>query len=387
MTSSPIDLADPALAANPYPALARLRTLAPVCWYEPLELWLLSRHTDVDAVLRDRRFGRVWTPVRPQELPIWNRLNADAMLEKEPPAHTAQRQVISRAFSARRVEELRPRIRALAAGLVERGTVDGGLDVIAALAEPLPVEVVADLLDVPEQDRPLLRPWSRSIVALYEPSWTDPQAHAAETAAVEFDGYLRGLLDLRRRNPGTDLLSVLVVAGMPADEVVATAVLLLNAGHEATVAALGNGLLALLRAPEQLARLRAQPKLLAPAVEELLRIDPPLQLFQRTALAPAVVGEVELPVGSRVGLLLGAAAHDPEVFVHPDRLDVARTPNPHVCFGGGVHFCLGAHLARIELQEALAALLATAPALTLAVEPQRPVAFQFRGLPELHVRL
>jgi cytochrome P450 len=245
--------------------------------------------------------------------------------------------------------------------------------------------VIADLLGVPEADRGLLRPWSRAIVAMFELEPDSGVAREAVRASVEFRAYLLELAAARRRAPGTDLLSGLAEVGLSDDELVATCVLLLNAGHEATVNALGNGVLALLERRAEWERLVADPALVPAAVEELLRFDTPLQLFRRTALADAEVGGVRVAAGERVALLFGSANRDPDAFEEPDRLDVSRSPNPHLGFGAGIHFCLGAPLARLELQEQLGALVHLAPGLRLAAEPVRRPGHVIRGLERLEV--
>ncbi len=385
------DPADPAFVADPYPAYAALRRDAPVWWYGPGGFWLVARHADVDALLRDPRLGRVFVPREPaEEFGPWNLVNEHAMLEREPPDHTRLRRLVAGAFTPRRAEELRGRVRALAADLLDPVVAAGGGDLVAAFAEPLPVAVIAELLGVPAADRHLLRPWSNAIVGLYELEPGPGVAGRAVAAARDFTAYLRALLAERRRRPGDDLLSALAVAAVDGDrltedELVATAVLLLNAGHEASVNVLAGGVLALLRHPGQLARLRADPGLAPRAVEELIRYDTPLSLFQRTAFADVAVGDQVVRAGDRVGLLLGSANRDPAAFDRPDDLDVGRTPNRHVGFGAGIHYCLGAPLARVELQEALALLLPLH--LALAADPPMRPTFQFRGPATLPVTL
>jgi cytochrome P450 len=261
------------------------------------------------------------------------------------------------------------------------------------MAEELPVAVIAELLGVPDADRPLLRPWSNAIVKMYEYGRTTAAEDAAERAADRFVTYLRGLAAERRRAPGEDLLSHLVTVRdadgdrLTEDELVTTCILLLNAGHEATVNVSGNGLLALLEHPGQLARLRADPGLLPTAVEEFMRFDSPLQLFERTATADVEVGGVTVREGQKVAALLGAANRDPAVFADPDTLDVGRTDNPHITFGAGVHFCVGAPLARVELQASFSALLERTSRLELGGAPVRRPEFVIRGLAELPVVL
>lgn len=375
------DPSDPAFVADPYPTYARLRAEAPVLLDEASGLRFVSRFADVDAVLRDRRFGRVFVPVPGAEMAPFNLLNEHSLFDTEPPEHTRLRGLVSRVFTPRRVEALRPAVRAMA----EERLRDGVRDVIADLAEPIPVAVIAELLGVPPADRGLLRPWSRAIVAMYELEPDGRAAAEAVRASVEFRAYLLDLASSRRRAPGDDLLSGLAGVGLSDDELVATCVLLLNAGHEATVNALGNGVLALLERRDVWERLLADPSVVPGAVEELLRFDTPLQLFRRTALVDAEVGGVPVAAGERVALLFGSANRDGSVFSDPDRLDVMRSPNPHLGFGAGIHFCLGAPLARIELQEQLGALLRVAPGLELAAEPVRRPGHVIRGLERLEV--
>jgi cytochrome P450 len=242
-------------------------------------------------------------------------------------------------------------------------------------------------LGVPERDRPLLRPWSQAIVRMYEYQRSPALEEAAVRAATEFARYLRELAADRRRAPAEDLVSHLAGTGeLTGDELVASAILLLNAGHEASVNTFGNGVVALLRHPAELARLRADPdRRSGTAVEEMLRYDAPLQLFERTALEDTPLGDVVVPAGRKVAALLGAANRDPAAFADPDRFDVGRDPNPHLGFGAGLHFCLGAPLAREELRVALTTLMRRRPRLALAAEPVRRPTFVLRGYSEVQV--
>jgi cytochrome P450 len=261
------------------------------------------------------------------------------------------------------------------------------------MADQLPVAVIAELLGVPEADRPLLRPWSNAIVKMYEYGRTTEIEDAAERAADEFVAYLRALADERRRAPGEDLLSHLVSVRdaegdrLTEDELVTTCILLLNAGHEATVNVSGNGLLALLEHPDQLRRLRVDHSLLPTAIEELMRFDSPLQLFERTATEDVEIAGITVGKGQKIAALLGSANHDPAVFPAPETLDVGRTENPHISFGAGVHFCIGAPLARVELQATFGALLGRTSSIELGGEPVRRPEFVIRGLAELPVVL
>ena len=395
---APLDLGDPAVVADPYPAFAVARARAPVQWHEGPGLWLAFTHAEANAVLRDRRLGRIWTDREPAgRFAAFNLVHRNAILEMEPPDHTRLRRLISTAFARGHVERLRPWVEQLAGTLVDRLVERSGgtqpVDVISGMAEELPVAVIAELLGVPPADRPLLRPWSNAIVKMYEYGRTTQVEDDAERAAAEFVGYLRALAAERRRAPGEDLLSHLVGVRdsdgdrLTEDELVTTCILLLNAGHEATVNVTGNGTLALLRHPGQLARLRADRSLLPAAVEELMRYDSPLQLFERTATEDTEVGGVTVRRGQKVAALLGSANHDPAVFADPGTLDVGRTDNPHLSFGAGVHFCIGAPLARVELQASFGALLDRTTSLELGAEPVRRPEFVIRGLAELPVVL
>ncbi|MFF0391889.1 cytochrome P450 [Kitasatospora sp. NPDC004615] len=389
--------------AHPYPAYAVLREQSPVVHYEPSDQWLVSRYADVNALLRDRRLGRTYThrfsheefgqgAPNPAHEPF-HTLNDFGLLDLEGPDHTRIRRLVAKAFTPRMVESLRPTVRRLAGELVDGLLADGGGDLIAKVAEPLPVAVIAEMLGVPEADRHLLRPWSADITGMFELNPSEDTARRAVTASLEFSAYLRELIRRRREEPGTDLISALAQAVedgqvLSEQEMISTCVLLLNAGHEATVNTTGNGWWALLRNPGELARLRgAVDELLPTAIEELMRYDTPLQMFERWVLEDIEVGGVRIPRGSEVALLFGSANRDPERFTDPDRLDLGRTDNPHITFGAGIHFCLGAPLARLELTESYGALLRKAPGLTLVREPEWNPGYVIRGLKELLVEV
>ncbi|MBN1091151.1 cytochrome P450 [Blastococcus sp. TML/M2B] len=398
MTAAPLDLTDPAVVADPYPAFARARAQAPVQWHEGLGLWLAFTHAESNAVLRDRRLGRIWQDKAPAErFESFNLIHRNAILEMEPPAHTRLRRLISSAFARGHVERLRPWVeelaRTLVDELVERSGGSEPVDLLAGMAEQLPVAVIAELLGVPEADRPLLRPWSNAIVKMYEYGRTTETEDSAERAADEFVAYLRDLAAERRKDLGEDLVSHLVSMRdadgdkLTEDELVTTCILLLNAGHEATVNVSGNGTLALLRHPDQLQRLREDRALLPTAIEEFMRYDSPLQLFERTATEDVEIGGVTVERGQKIAALLGAANRDPAVFDAPDTFDVGRTDNGHITFGAGIHFCIGAPLARVELQASFGALLDRTTTFELGGEPVRRPEFVIRGLETLPVVL
>jgi cytochrome P450 len=385
-----LDLGDPAVVANPYPAMAALRERAPIAWHSRMGTWLATGHAEAGAVLRDRRLGRVFGPRTPEEdWDTFNWLHADSILDSEPPKHTRLRRLVAGAFGRGHVQRLAPRIEGLAAALLAELPESGPFDVIEEYAEPLPVLVIAELLGVPVADRHHLRPWSQAIVRMYEVDRTPAEEQAARDAAAAFAAYVEELATDRAKAPGEDLLTDLVQARdgsdrLSAHELVATAVLLLNAGHEASVNGFGNGLHSWLTAPD---RPRVDPgddAAVDRLVEEFLRHDSPLHLFERTAKQPASVAGVDLEPGEKVAALLGAANRDPKVFADPDRFDPTRDPNPHLAFGAGIHFCIGAPLARLELAISVRTLLARHPRLELVEAVQRPT-FVLRGFERLVV--
>ena len=382
MRSAPttsLDLGSAELVADPYPSFAAERAAHPIAWHEPSGMFLTFSHAAAAAVLRDRRLGRIWRDRTPADhLEPFNLLHRNQMMENEPPEHTRLRRLVSGAFNRGHVERLRPRVQDLAGALLD--SVDPeGFDVVGEYAEPLPVLVIAELLGVPSSYAPQLRDWSQAIVRMYEVSPPQAVVDAAVVAATDFADLVRELVAARRADPADDLISDLVAAGsspesrLTEDEIVAAVVLLLNAGHEASVNVFGNGLTAMLRRG-----LRPGPSLEA-TVEEMLRFDSALQLFERTATATVEVGGVVVEENQKVAALLGAANRDPAVFAEPDRFDVARDPNPHLAFGAGLHFCLGAPLARMELVESVAALFGRFPGLALTGEPESRGTFVLRG--------
>lgn len=361
-------------------------------------MFLALSHRGASAVLRNRSLGRIWEDFLPAKAFEWlNLIHQHALLEMEPPAHTRLRRLIASAFSRGHVERLRPQIALLAEELADQ-LADFGpeVDLISTYAEPLPVAVIGALLGVPRQDWPLLRPWSNAIVKMYEYQRSAEVESAAELAARDFADYLRALAAERRTALGEDLISDLLRVQdedgtrITDDELVATGILLLNAGHEATVNVTGNGLGALLTRPDQLAIVRAgidDHAKLAVACEELLRFDGPLQLFERTATADVQIEGVQIAEGQLIAAMLGAANHDPAVFTAPHVMDVTRDPNPHLGFGLGIHFCLGAPLARVEIQTSVRTLLTRFPNLALSQTPLHRPEFVIRGLQSLQVTL
>jgi cytochrome P450 len=394
------DPLSPEFKRDPYPVYAVLREETPIFYHDTMRFWFVSRHEDVSALLRDRRFGRsiehimsreeAGLPPRNPAYASFHKLGAHSMFDKEPPDHTRLRSLVHKVFTPRRVELLRGKIEAISNDLIDRALPKGRMDLLEDFAVPIPVTVIAELLGISESDRHHLRPWSNDIVALYELNHTPEQAARAIAAAEEFSDYLRNLARLRKREPQDDLITALATveeAGdvLTEDELISTCVLLLNAGHEATVNVVGNGMLALFKNPQQFHLLRDQPEHLATAIEELMRYDTPLQLFRRWVLEDVIYKGVAFKRGQEIALLFGAANRDPLVFAQPDQLDITRKENPHISFSLGIHYCLGAPLARLELQTALSTLLRRLPNLRLEVEPEYRDGYVIRGLKDLIV--
>ncbi len=392
-----LSFTDSDFVANPYPQLAELRKIGKPIWHEETGMFLAARYKDANAVLRNRSLGRIFSPRTPEsDWETFNYLHADSILDSEPPKHTRLRSLVMKAFNPKRIEELRPNIERITNQLLQRIeqkiSSNGEFDLIADYAEPLPVMVIAELLGFPEQDEHLLRPWSQAIVKMYEPAPTEEQKADARRASNEFAAYVHALMVERQKEPGADLISELAIVEeqgekLSAHELIATCVLLLNAGHEASVNGFGNGLVAALSNEEQWTKLISNiDRLTDTAVDEFLRFDAPLHLFERTATEEVEVGGVTVKPGQKIAALLGSANRDEEIFENADRLDLARSPNPHIGFGAGIHFCIGAPLARQEMQISLPALLHRFPKLELAQTPLRRPTFVLRGYEKVMVR-
>ena len=376
--------------ANPYPLLKEMRRNGKPFWDDELNMYLAPNHVDANAVFRNKSLGRIYKPRTPEfEWGTFNWLHSDSILDSEPPKHTRLRSLVAKAFNRQKIEGLRPDIERLTEELLDaidlKVKSGSTFDLIADFAEPLPVKVIAALLGFPSSDEYLLRPWSQSIVKMYEVN--PPVQHQAEAkqAANEFAQYVRGLMEARKISPGSDLISDLAAVEengekLNAQELIATCVLLLNAGHEASVNAFGNGMVSALQRPEQANLLRTQPRDIAiTAVEEFLRFDAPLQMFDRTATEDTELGGVEIKAGEKIAALIGSANRDESVFERADEMDLTRDPNPHIGFGAGIHFCLGGPLARLEMSISLPALCERFPNMELASEPVRRPTFVLRG--------
>lgn len=390
MKAIDIDLESPDVVRDPYPYFAEWRRAGKPLFHNGLGMFLAFTHADANAVLRSKSLGRIWKDKEPDDL--WNTFNwlhSDSILESEPPKHTRLRALVAKAFVRGQIERLRPAVMRIADALIDDAITkqqrQGSFDLIADYAEPLPVAVIAELLGVPEDRRENLRPWSQQIVKMYDYNKTSEDERLAQQAANDFAEFIKELAEERRRHPQEDLLTHLAQVEAEGErlnerELVATAVLILNAGHEASVNGFGNGVLQLFRHQDQLTELKSDPWALAEtAIEELLRFDSPLHLFERTAKEDTEIGGVEVKAGQKIAALLGSANRDPEMFEHADRFDIRRDPNNHIAFGAGIHFCLGAPLARLELAVTVPRLIERLPNLRLAGEPIQRDTFVLRG--------
>ena len=396
------DPSDPAFLEDPYPTLNRLRESARVFFDAGRERWFVTRHEDVRACLRDKRLGRNFRHVlTPEEIgvppldPRWEAFWQSerwSLLWLEPPDHTRIRKLVAAAFTPRSVEALREPARELAAELLAPLAEAGEMELLYDYAQPYSIAVICRMLGVPLDRHRDLLDWSHRMVKMYEFDVPDAAAEAATRAAAEFQEYVRALIGERRAQPRDDMVSALVEARVDGerlsdDEIVSTVIVLLNAGHEASVNTLGNGMLAFARHPEEWERV-VEGDVAAPgAGEELIRYDPPLQLFERWVLTDDfVIGDAAIPRGERISMLFGSANRDPRVFDRPDEFDVGReNAAQHIGFGGGIHVCIGAPLARVELEASLEALRSYWPDFRLGGEPRRTGAFVIWGLAGLEL--
>lgn len=387
----------PEFRADPYPLYHQLRAAAPMYRSEALGCWVASSYEDVLTVLRGKHFGRSdsYAVESVAPLPFANALDRvlnNWLLFKDPPTHTRLRGLVSKAFTPRVIEGMRTDIQQITDGLIDAKRETGAMDIINDLAYTLPVLVITDMLGVPAEDRELFKYWSNDLVLALDPTPMNEQQFArAEAAAAAFTDYFHALVRERRRQPQDDLLSKLIAAEeagdrLSEDELLGTCVLLLVAGHETTMNLIGNGTLALLRNPDQLEKLKADPSLIAGAVEEMLRYDSPVQMTGRGVMQSIELGGVPLQPGEEIIVLLGAANRDPHAFAEPDRLDITRRDVRHVSFAHGIHYCLGAPLARVEAQTAINMILQCLPDLALATdEPEWREHITLRGLKALPV--
>lgn len=391
-----LDPRDAQFVQNPYAAYHAIRGACPAFTWQQYGHWCFAAYDDVNALLRDRRFGRqilhvatreeLGWPKTPQHLQPFYAFEQHSLLELEPPVHTRLRGLVNRAFLSRQVERLRPKITSLCNDLIDGFHAQDEVDLLPAYATPVPILVICDLLGAPAGMANQFLEWSHDMVAMYMARRDRAIEDKAVQATIAFSAYMRELIAQRRGSLGDDLLSELIRASDEAgklseDELVTTAILLLNAGHEATVHALGNAIKLLLETGQTLG-------IGAGHVEEALRLDAPLHMFTRYALADLDYNGIKLKKGDVVGLLLGAANRDPARFPDPDMFDPQRENSAsHVSFGAGIHFCIGAPLARLEMEIALPLLFERLPGLKLAEAPRYRDTYHFHGLEGLRVRL
>ena len=385
-----IDFNNPTFVADPYEQLKALREIGKPVWHEGMQIFLAARHSDANDVFRNKSLGRIFTDKSPEfEWETFNWLHSDSILDSEPPKHTRLRSLVAKAFNRNKIEGMRPAVERITQQLLdaidEKVKSGENFDLIADYAEPLPVKIIADLLGFPESEEHLLRPWSQSIVKMYEVNPSQQYQIEAKKAAGEFAEYVRNLAEHRKTNPGQDLITDLAMVEengekLNSHELVATCVLLLNAGHEASVNAFGNGMVAALQRPDQAELLRKNSRAITEtALEEFMRFDAPLHLFERTATTDTELGGVKIEKGQKIAALIGSANRDSSVFERADEMDLTRDPNPHIGFGAGIHFCLGAPLARLEMSVSLPALWEKYPNMQLAGTPVRRPTFVLRG--------
>jgi unspecific monooxygenase len=382
---------DPAFVQNPYPFYQRARALGPVVYWQEYDLPCVFGFAAANQILRDRRFGREIpadkrSPIAPHTAPFYA-IEAHSMLELEPPRHTRLRRLVLKAFTSRRIEALRPEIETLTHQLIDAFP-SGGFDLLTQFAQVIPVVAICRLLGVPESMKDQLLDWSHAMVAMYQAGRTRKIEDAAARASTEFAAFMRAYIDERRAKPGDDLLTSLIEAEeagehLTTDELITTCILLLNAGHEATVHGIGNGVKTILEhgGPGDW----LEPATLDATIEELLRYDPPLHMFTRWAYDRIeVMGHIFEP-GDEVGVMLAAAGRDPAMWDEADRFNPARPQKPHLAFGVGLHFCVGAPLARQEMQIALPILFDRVPGLHLTEAPRYANTYHFHGLTALPV--
>jgi len=385
-----LDTRDPATVANPYDIYRQLRASRDLVWSDRLGLWLAPTHETANATLRSKSLGRLYQAQEPfDEWEIFNWLHSDSILDSEPPKHTRLRSLVQKAFTPGRIAALEPNIKEICGQLLDEAQQklesSGSFDILADYAEPLPVLVIADLLGVPRDMANDLRRWSQDIVKMYEYGRSREQELAAQKAGLEFSSYIADLAAKRKIDPQSDLITALVEVEEQGEklnehELIAMCVLLLNAGHEASVNGFGNGMVAMFRNQDQLELMKSSPRELTDtALEEMMRFDSPLHMFERTATSDTVIGETTVLKGQKVVSMLGSANRDEEVFENTDQFDITRKHNPHIAFGAGIHFCIGAPLARLEMQNSLPMLFERFPNLQLAGTPVQRPTFVLRG--------
>jgi cytochrome P450 len=395
------DVTDPEFLQWPYPVLDELREATPIFYDERSDQWVLTRYAEVHEALRDRRLGRGFTHRythaelgKPEPDPRWSNFHDHerwSLLSLEPPDHTRLRRLVAKVFTPRAVDLMRPMVEHVSGDILDQCAVVGEFDLIADYAQPFSVAVICSMLGVPRADTQRLLDWSHAIVKMYELNTSDDAKAAADTAAGEFIEYTRALIATKRSDPDGSLVSELVAVEDQGEvlseaEIVSTVMVLLEAGHEATVNSLGNGVRALMVHPRQWKRVVAGEVTPRTAIEDMIRWDSPLQLFERWVLETGVeIAGQQIPLGAEVAMLFGSANRDPRRFDHPEHFDAGRGDTAHVGFGGGIHFCIGAPLARMELEVSLINLVRRFRGLHMVRPPVYHPTFVLRGLTELRL--
>lgn len=394
-----LDARNPAFYREPLAAYAEIHAHCPAFFWEERQQWYFAGYDQVNALLRDRRFGRqilhvatreeLGLPAPKPHLKDFDSLEQHSLLELEPPAHTRLRTLVNRAFVSRQIEQLRPDIEQLSHALIDSFEYDGEVELLKTYAETIPVTIIARMLGIPTEAAPDLLDWSHRMVRMYVFDPSHETELDANEASAEFAEYLSGIIAEKRRNPADDLLTHMITSEKDGErlseaELVSTAALLLNAGHEATVHQIGNAVRTILQSGLSARDLFASETTTALTIEECLRFAAPLHIFQRYALADVELEDgIRLRKGDKIGLLLGAANVDPKKFTDPNTFRPARDEGANVSFGAGLHFCIGAPLARLELNLSLPILFERLPSMRLKGEPEVKDAFHFHGLERL----
>jgi pimeloyl-[acyl-carrier protein] synthase len=368
---------------NPYPYYARLRENAPVWFSKEGGYWLISRYEEVNAILRDIHYSKRMTNAKGVDKIIARLMDPrlmgmmksrqNSMLAQDPPDHTRLRGLVNKAFTPKMVEGLRPHIESIAKELIDNVANKGKMDLIADFAFPLPVTVISEMLGIPTSDRDKIKEWSRPIAESFDIDSSKEAMLKAKDASEAFTNYLKPLVAERRKNPKEDLISGLIAAEeegnkLTEQELFANLVLILLAGHETTVNLIGNGMVALLRHPDQLQKLKENPSLIGTAVDEVLRYDSSVQLARRVVMEDVQVHGQTLKKGDMCTLMIGSANHDPAVFPDPEKFDITRTDSKYLSFGAGIHHCLGSSLAKAEGEIAISMLTSRLPNMKLATD-------------------
>ena len=405
MTKTGTELVDPlhpvttAFLNNPYPIYAALRSEAPIFYCKKGKYWVVTSYQLANEITKDLRFGKRlerWKHISPiaRILPGTAHLiktRANWMLNENPPTHTHLRSLVNKAFSPKIIQQMREHVQRIADRFIDKALPNGKMEFISEFAFLLPITVIAEMLGIPGEDHEKFKDWSHEMTQTLEPGYSISTLNKANKANDDLMNYFKPLVEERRKNPKSDLISALVMAEENGDslseaDILGNLVLMLVAGHETTVNLIGNGLLWLLKSPEQLALLRANPENMETAVEEMLRYDSPVQTVKRIIEEDMEYHGKQLKKGDMVVIYIGACNRDPAIFPDPDRFDITRKENKHLAFSSGIHHCLGASLARMEGQIAISTMLNRLPNLRLAeqeFEYKRP--FNLRGVKEMHL--